>query len=72
MTLLFKAKDVYGRPMFYPACPEAQCITDLAGRKCFKEVEIRRLIQAGFLVRIEVAALSESRVVEFSEYSNGK
>lgn len=56
MKLEFKPGSLPGgRERWYPVNREARAVVDLTGRKCLRDVELRRLTFAGFtVVRLEV------------------
>lgn len=59
-----RAKDVYGKTMFYPVDYNANLFCSIAGRTTLSELNIRRIKQLGYTVLIQRAT-----VVETTEYT---
>lgn len=46
--LKVKSREVYGRTLYYPACPRTSAFVRLTGRKTLSQSDIEILREAGF------------------------
>lgn len=48
MRLTLTVKTVYGKPLYYPACPASQAITTINKSKTLNKANLQLLQDAGF------------------------
>ena len=52
-TITVQVRDVYGRPMVYPACPQAVTFAAIAGTRTLSDGVLHLIESLGYSIRVE-------------------
>lgn len=60
-TITVQVRDVYGKPMIYPACPQAVAFAAIARTRTLSDDTLRQIEKLGFAIVVESPRLVRVR-----------
>ena len=50
-SLIIRTKSIYGRVLYYPACPDSETLARLTGKKTLSAGDLREIQSLGFEIK---------------------